>query len=332
MAMLYGLMSIAVLAQMAAAYLQFLGAYYSLHEFDTPAVDFIFISLCLLLPFWAVGALMLRACIQRLRLAWWVHRSLKTVAYSTPLRPAEAGFLADYEYTHRELAATLLDLHFRGVIKLTVGESGGITIIQIRNLDTNASPYEQSLLTALSNSATQSFAAFTDPRLIALAAPAHEVLINDLVARSMVQRERLPRPGMRRCFRVVSFIAGSVGVISANGFIFHRAETLSINYPRYPVNFAEPTVLVIAAFVVVGIIVSSYWPRFAQGFRDPRYKAWVDAAGFMLYLRTVFTDRFSAKNIGTQDRNTLRTYTPYAVAYGIIPDSTERIRQILAQG
>lgn len=329
LAVLYGFMAIAVLVQMTAAYVQFMGAYYSLHQFDTPVSAFVLLSLCLLLPFWAVGALMLRACVQRLRLELWVHRAVKVVAYSTPLKPAEAGFLADYEYTHRELTATLLYLHFRRIINLDIDASVRIAILQNNIFDTSLSPYEQTLLAALNSPTGYSFMAFTDPRLVALAQPAHEVLVNDLTARRLIQRERLPRPAVRKFFRTIYIIAGFVGAVFAYALIFQRAQTLSIGYPRYPVSISEPVTLLIAAGVVIGIIMSSNWPRFVQDYKDPRYEAWIDAAGFMLYLRTVFVDRFSAENIATQDTSTLQTYAPYAIAYGIIPASTERIRQIL---
>lgn len=329
LATLYGFMAIGVLAYMAAAYLQFLHSYYSLHQFDTTIGSFIFLSLCLLMPFWAVGALMLRAFIQRVRLEVWVHKAVKVVTYNTPLKPAEAGFLVDYEYTYRELTATLLDLHFRRIINIDIDSSIKITILQNGALNANLSPYEQALLGALSNAVTHSFMSFTDPRLVALAQPAHEVLINDLTIRQMIQPEQLPRPATRKFFRVVYSVAGFVGVISIYFLIFQRALTFSINYPRYSVNISELVTLLIIACLIIGIIISSCWPRFAQSYRNPQYEAWIDAAGFMLYIRTVFIDRFSADNIATQDRSTLQMYTPYAVAYGIIPVHMKRVRQIL---
>ena len=327
---LYGLMAAAVLAHMASAYVQFLGAYYHLHQFDTPEAAFIFISVCLFLPFWVVGALMLRACIQRLRLELWVHKAIKVVAYNTPLRPAEAGFLVDYEYTHRELAATLVDLHFRHIIQLSIDSSIKIDVTQNNIYDATLSPYEQTLLSALRGSAINSFAAFTDPRLIALTMPAHEVLITDLTARHMIHRERLPRPGTRRIFRILYFIAGFVGAVSAYALIFQRTQALAVGFPRYPVSFSELATLIITALVVIGIIASSYLPRFAQNYKEPQYEAWIDAAGFMLYLRTVFTDRFAPENITTQDKNTLHANVPYALAYGIIHDTSKHVAQILS--
>jgi hypothetical protein len=327
---LYGFMAISVLSCMAVAYSQFLYGYYSLHQFDTSIGSFIFLGLCLLMPFWAVGALMLRAFIQRVRLEVWVHKAAKVVTYSTPLKPAEAGFLVDYEYTYRELTATLLDLHFRQIINIDIDSSIKITILQNGALNANLSPYEQTLLNALSNAETHSFMAFTDPRLVALAQPAHEVLINDLTIRQMIQPEQLPRPAIRKFFRVVYSVAGFVGVILTYGLIFQRALTFSISYPRYSVNISELVTLAIIACLIVGIVISSCWPRFVQDYRNPQYEAWIDAAGFMLYVRTVYIDRFSADNIATQDRSTLQMYVPYAVAYGIIPAHMKRVHQILA--
>src|SRR5262245_58700495 len=98
---LYAILALAVFGQMGGAYMQFLDAYFHLRQFDVPVEAFVVITLGLLLPFWGVGALMLRACLQRLRLALWIHQATKVATYTTPLSPAEAGFLVDYSYTHR---------------------------------------------------------------------------------------------------------------------------------------------------------------------------------------------------------------------------------------
>ena len=316
---------------MGAAYFQFGHAFFNLHQFDTPASVFIFISLCLFLPFWGLGALMLRACLQRVRLAIWVHQAIKIATYNTPLTPAEAGFLVDYEYSYRELTATLLDLHFRHVIVLDIETATTTIHITLPTRpNTGLSSYEQTLCAAIADSGQNQFVTFRDPRLIEITLPAHEMLINELTYKYMIQRRHLPSKVLRKFFRIVYFITGAVGLITTYAIIFQRAQTLAIGYPRYAVHFSELFVLIVVGLIVVGIITSGYWPRLVRDYKDPQYEAWMDAAGFMLYLRTVFIDRFSAQDIASQDQTTLRIYSAYAVAYGIIPSTTGRIAQLLS--
>jgi hypothetical protein len=145
----------------------------------------------------------------------------------------------------------------------------------------------------------------------------------------MVRPERLPNRYLRKFFRAVYSIAGCVGLLYAYAFLFQRAQLFIVDYPRYPVYGSQLFTLAAVALVIAGVVASGLWPRFARDYKDPRYEAWMDAAGFLLYLRTVFVDRFSAGGIATEDGATLRTYAAYAVAYGIIPAEPERVAEII---
>lgn len=325
----YGVLAALVFDQMFEAYEQFFRTYFELHQLDVSVEDFMYMTLVVLLPFWLTGALMLRACVQRLRLSWWIHQAAKVAVYETPLSPAEAGYLVDYDYTHREVAATLLGLQFRGILQITVSESSNVHL-EVGNTSGELSPYERIFVETLVNSQENDFSGFSDPRLIEIASAAEEVLIEDLEQRNMVQRERLPNRYLRKLFRVIYTVAGIVGLLYAYAYLFERAQLEAIGYPRYPMNVTEIFILIAVGLVIVGVVVSGWWPRFTQEYKDPRYEAWIDAAGFLLYLRTVFSDRFSAEGIASQDKETLRTYTPYAVAYGIIPNQSERIAEIIS--
>jgi hypothetical protein len=329
MVLVYLVLSLAILSEMVSSVWQFIAAYIYLHQFDVPTNAFIAVTICLLLPFWLVGALMLRACIQRLRLMLWVRQALAIAEYTTPFTPAEAGFLTDYEYNHRELAATLVDLHIRGVIVLQATSAEVFHIILPVSPPAGLSPYEQALIEGISGLRQRYFSSFNDSQLIEAALPAHMVLIDQLASKGMVQRERLPGRTSRIFFRVIYWVAGYVGLLTVQNLIEEPEKIFAINYPRFAVSISEPLVLALAVLVIIGVICSSYWPRLVKDYHDPRYAAWIDATGFMWYVRTVFKDRFSAQSIATQDLATLRMYVPYAIAFGVIPAKVSRIMQAI---
>ena len=328
---IYAILGLAVMADMLSSAQQIWHAYATLHQFDTPAAAVNAITVCLFLPLWAVGALMLRACLQRLRLSIWVRHAITTAQYDTALQPAEAGFLADYIYSRRELAAALVELHMRGVVRLMLDPlSDSVTIVPLNADGVVLSAYEDSLLASLQNARQSQFHGFADLRLIEIAQPAHAILISDLASRHMLQPERLPSKAVRKIFKVIYWIAGIVGLLNAYNFTFHYNKVTSIGYPRYPLYASEVLVVLGIAVLAAAVIITGFWPRYVRDYKDPQYEAWIDAAGLLLYIRTVFETRFAANAIGEQDEATLRHYGPYAVAYGIIPAHVKRISQLLA--
>lgn len=326
---LYAFIAIGILSHMIAACTEFLHAYLTIHEFDVSVGQFMFISFVLFLPFWVVGALVMRACLQRWRLALWTRRAIKLVAYDTKLSPAEAGFLVDFTYSHKELTATLLDLHFRGVIQLIIDSHGNIGI-NPGNTQLPISEYEQALLLELGKIDTSNFGSFTDIPLINAGRKAHKVLVDGLISRHVIQKEHTPNITIRIFFRFLYVLAGFVGWIAFTALIGNTQEMFEVVYPRYSVEFIQVFILLTIAGVVVAILLSSLWPRLNNDHKSTGYSAWIDAAGMLMYIRAVFKDRFSEDNIEFQDKDTLRDYSAYAIAYGIIPASAATVARILA--
>jgi len=325
---LYAIVGLLILATMASAYIQFFNAYLYLHEFDVSVGDFILSSVIFFFPLWTVGAVILRACLQRIRLELWIRNAIKLVSYNTKLSPAEAGFLVDFTYSSREFTATLLDLNSRGVIRMSIDSVGSISIVQV-NTTEQTSKHEQALLYALSGLGDVRFQGFSDIRLIKAAKYAHDVLIDELTERRVIQKEYIPNRVVRRSFRIISILAGFAAAVLLGGLLIHPSEIFTLIYPRYPVEFSQVVTLVVIGIIIASVLISSMWPRLGKDYKSTGYAAWIDAAGLLMYVRAVFKHRFSERNIAQQDVSSLRNYSAYAVAYGVVPDSPKMISKIL---
>jgi hypothetical protein len=326
---MYLILGLAILGQAGAATYQFFVAYLGNHRFDTDPAGFIVITLMLFLPFWLVGALILRACLQRARLALWVRKAFTIANYKTSLLPAEAGFLVDYAYTHRELIASLLDLHFKAVIALEIGEDKSVTITRLQVDILSLSPYEQFLVGALtSGSGFHTYYSLDDLRLIEIGETAQGILMEELVNKQMLRPERRPNHKLRVIFKFLYLIAGLVGVVSIVALVTDPQSVLETE-PLYRMAVSELLVLTAALLLMVGVVSSGLRPRFTRDFKDPAYEGWTEAAGFMLYLRTVYKDRFAPQQISNQTLEEIRTFVPYAVAFGMVGSDTESVMIIL---
>jgi len=323
----YALMGLAILAEIAHSYFQFFHAYITLGEFDVTPETFIGVTIFFLFPLWLVGAVILRAVLQRIRIALWIRSAIKVVAYDTKLTPAEAGYLVDYSYSNRELVATLLDLHFRGVIYLSINES--VISIALPNTDAPVSSYENALLYTLNETSDGTYYSFNDPRLVKAAQYAHQLLIQDLTEREIIQPERLPSRGFRIFFRTISAVSAILALGQLSTLLTNPNQILDILYPRYPIEPFQVGIMVVFALVLIAVLVSSLWPRLTRDHKTAGYATWIDAAGLLMYIRGVFKRRFSEEHITLQDANTLRDYSAYAIAYGIIPNSPRMVAKII---
>lgn len=333
-AFFYGIAGLFVMLHLFSSSRQFIDAYYTLGEFDVTLGAFFFITVGLFLPFHVTGALILRALIQRVRLAIWARNAFTFYTDRISLTPAEAGVIVDTEFNRKELVATLLDLHTRGVIELTIHDDNSITVMpadttQPLNL------YEQQLMDNLFPVKRPAhFSSFGDHVLIRLAEGAHKVLIQQLQLRKMLQQEKGQWNKWRWIFRVIYSIAGLVGGLNLYAMLFEYENITRIEYPRYPVYPVELYLLIGLLVVVAAIIISGFWPKFSNDYlKNPQHLIWMEAAGFMLYQKTVYKDRLSIDNIETQDTDTIRRYAPYAVAFGIIEPTeinTQKILQLMS--
>jgi hypothetical protein len=326
---LYGVFGLAIAAQVIASLHQFMHAYTHGRRFDTEPTQLIATTLVFFLPLWITGALILRACLQRMRLALWARRAFTFAEYTTELSPAEAGFLVDYEYNHKEFVATLVDLHYKGYLRLTINQDETIEITWLGNDPTSLSAYEQYLIGwVVAGETVQTYVTFNDPRLVMAAKQGHLKVIDQLTNRGLLQAERLPKVGVRNVFRAMYAVAGFVGIIFCYGLVFQYDQLMSVK-PLYPMVASELWVLSLLLLATIAVVISGLWPHFSTNAKDPSYAAWTEAAGFMLYLRTVYTYRFALSTIAGQDANTVHRYAPYAVAFGIIGSDVTTVAQLL---
>jgi len=322
---LYGIMGLAIMVSMAATYLQFVNAYFGLGEFDVTIEVFFAITLGFFLPFWITGALMLRAIIQRIRLAIWAKKAFRITYFDTKFTPASAGMLIDYEYNRKELYATLLELHYRGIIDLAFGNDG-LQLTLLKHPRTAGSRYEEVLLQEIfGNDSFHRFSSLDSPRLIRSGEKAHHYLIDDLQSAGVLKTEKEPTRALRILFRFMYFVAGLTGLIYVAGLLFAYQEVTSIVYPREAVDPSQLWLLGTILFLVVGTILSGFWPHFQSDVKNKHFLGWIEAAGFMWYLRTVFVHRFANDRLHTQDAKTIRKYYPYALAYGVVPVTEQTI-------
>jgi hypothetical protein len=328
--LLYSLVGIIILITMGLVYAQFFNAYMTLRVFDVDAISFIVIGILLFFPLWFVGAVILRACIQRLRLSLWIRGAIKNVSYSTNLSPAEAGYLVDYTYSIRELVATLLDLHFKGVIKIAVEDTHKVVISHGTNTSELLSRYEQTVVNEFGKLKNESFDDFSDSKIVTIAMRAHTLLVDDLIHRKIINADRLPTLPMKILFRIICIIAGFISIILLSTLVSDSESIFTIGYPRYPIEFTQALTLIGIGAIIVAILISSLWPRFNTNYRSAQYAAWIDAAGFYMYVKGVYRYRLSEQNIHMQDTATIRNNTAHAIAYGVLSPTPQLLRKIIA--
>ena len=309
---------------------QFVTAYFALHEFDLPATGFITTALFFMLPFWLTGALIIRAIVQRTRLAWWAHKAFTFAEYQTGLRPAEAGLIVDSEFNYKELAATFLDLHFRQAVHLTVEENGSLSIQKLSFDPRQLTYYENYLLELLFlDGSTHVSVHLRESRLATVFKEAHITLIEQLTASGKLPREVLPGATLKTVFRVLYGISAFVGVGSFLAYVDNPEAVSSVVYPRYPVVPAQLWVLGGVLVVCVLVALSGFWPRFTRNGKSPYQQTWMEVAGLLLFMRVVYKDRFAAGNLHYQDSSSIRAYVPYAIAFGLIHPTTQNLSRIL---
>ncbi len=314
----YSVIGISILAHMVSSCLQFWNAYHHLGEFDVTPNEFLIIAILFFLPFWTTGALILRAVIQRMRLAIWARRSFRIVGYSTKLLPAEAGLLVDYEYNNKELVATLLDLHYKNYLTISINH-GQVYLSRLEPVNPNTTSYETELMNHLfKGEQSRVFSSLSDPALLSCGAKAHLTLVSSMQSDGKLRPEKRDSPAVRNMFRIVYSIAGLIGIASICSLIFAYDEVSSVVYPRFPVHVLQLWLLGILVIFVSGVMLSGFWPRLKDT-SESDHMSWMEAVGFMGYLKMVFASRFESDMLQTQDPDTIKSYLPYAVAFGVVP-------------
>lgn len=321
---LYALVGTLILFQAIHAWVQVVWSYVAFGEFDVPAWAFVLITIFLFLPYWLIGALIWRAVIRRMVLVRRAKKSYVNAKYTTTFTPAEMGVLVDGEYGISEAVATLLDMHFRGIIYLNVDES--TLSLDRMDIDTKQlSSYEIYLLNHLFGSAANvTFKGVNDIRLLTIFHDAHEVLLTEMTNSGYLEDESKSSHIGKVLFRIMVIIAALVEINFIYTITMDVNLLINIMYPRYPLELYQVALTLLVALVIIGVVISGLIIRISNKQRD----ALSEAAGFYAYLRGVFRDRLAIENIHLQDFNTIRNLMAYMIAFKLVPANERTLIEV----
>jgi hypothetical protein len=324
MAVVYALFAISIFAWWGHASYQLIHAYVTIGEFDVSVDAFWGITLYMFGPLLVVGALLARGTIQRIRMHLWFKKIVHVTEYKTNFSPAEAGYLADDGHNLSEAYATLLDLHFRGVITIE-RTPGGLVLIWHGALGANA--YESTLIRALFGQyRSVTVTKPDDYRLIVAAAEALPHLSFQLRGQlSGRHRQAILHPALTRLIRFIYWVAGAVGLLNIYNHIFYHEEVSQIMYPRYDLEPSQLVLVGITWIVMLAIVATAFWPRFTSDRNSKPVQAWLQAFGFRRYIATVYKDRMSTSGFPHQRPQDIAYFAPYMLAFEIIPVSLDYI-------
>ncbi len=328
-ALLYLFLGFMILTHMVLSAFQFATAYYNLGEFDVPPGEFYAITAFFFLPLWLTSALIFRALIQRMRLVYWTKQMQIVPEYEIYLTPAEAGYLVDFEYNHRELIATMLDLWFRGVVDIVLQDDDKIKITQA-NIATTHNKYEQWLIKWIFISGKEIImSSFSDRRLVDAANKAHVQLIDQYNIFNLSQEEKYGQEKFKKLFKIIYRVGGIIGILAMIAFVVDPEASLGINYPRYAVEPGQLLALVSCMAIFIFVVASGMWPKFDVNRKSQGSKMWMRAAGFQLYERVVNIDRYSNHFAYTSGTDLLKSYIAYAIVFGIYEPDDRQIKSLI---
>ena len=329
LAIVYGIFAAAIMVWWGGAVQQVVYYYATLREFDVSPTDFLWTAVVLFLPLVVVGGLLARGLIQRIRLNHWFKNHTSIVLYDTTLTPAEAGYIADYQFSHAEVYATLLDMHFRGLV--TIHSRPGGLLIQAHTM-IGANTYESTLLHALFSDAQQiAITTIVDPRIDNAGSRARLHLNRHLHGKLVLPGHEKAYPFLTSIVRGIYFMAGLAGCIVVYGEIFRHEEVNKLMYPRFGMELWQPLLVLGITGILVAIVISGWWPRFAAPDRHASSSSlWLQAVGFRQYLQGVYKQRLSQQYLHTQNPEDIRAYTPFLLAFQIAPVSLAYIQEVLS--
>lgn len=297
--------------------------------FDTTAQDVIMIGTALFLPYYVVAAVLLRSLAARLALFHKLRRQIVVPEYMPPevLSPAEAGWIANNDFTLNEIAATLKDLELRRCISIT--KQGVDLVVRPLNM-AGASKLEQAFITSLirENGEYSTAGASAAAQLL----DAGHVLAGDvreqLVRQGVLPANRRRNAVTRAVTKVLLWVALLVQAVLTWGVLSRPYEIFHVGYPRYPMNFSEPLLEVLSIVLVFGIVISGFWQRSlndAHGLKNWRY-----VAGLRMFIEKVYKDRFYRDGKQIAAASDMHAFYPYALALGVERRFTDELKRALA--
>jgi hypothetical protein len=308
---------------------QFIEAYMELGVFDVTPTEFFLIDTFAFFPLLLVGCYMIRGVIQQIRLHYWFKNQVNIPQYSSSYSPAMAGYAIDYEFGLKEAYALLLDLHFRDII--TLSSTPGSVSVRLNTIDDTVAMYEKVFLELLfATNQTIELDTPVSMRLIEAAEVSQVYLISQMQRQGTIPTTRKLHKVFRSLARYIFWVAGIIGLSVAYDYIFRYDIISVILYPRYPIHMIQLWLHTLLTLLGLIVLVSGFRPRFIQGEKHLFFRSWLEAAGFKQYLQQVYKDRLHPNNIRLQDASTVKTITPYMIAFGLIPFTHAYLNDILA--
>lgn len=304
------LLAVLMLLDWAFGVQQFVYYYLESGLTDVPPAYFFTLFPVFLGSFLLTAGIILSAVLLRLRIRHWAKQLSVFAEYQPLYMPAYAGMLFDYSHDHREVYAMLLDLHFRGAIRLK--EEYGLLTFEVIDTSLNSlNDAEKLLLDA------------------ALEHGGSEVLCQDMFRHHFTPAHLsdhfldfgLDYKFVKRTDAVLLAtisIGGFYTILSAGSKIFAMDQVLSLLHPRYPATILHISILVALSVATVVIILTGFLPRFKSNHKLPHVSTWMHVAGWKYYLQTVYKERMSPAHIFAQDPDEIRDIVPYLVALGIL--------------
>jgi hypothetical protein len=287
---------------------QILISYVNNEGFDVHAADYYW-TLILYIPFFIVNGILLRLLIER----WRIWRRSKTMFHiaeygaSEEMTPAYAGLLIDNDIRIEEVVATIYDLDRRGIV--TISD----TTINLLVTDAPVTVPEKKLIDALFSRSGVVMLDSSSAKLFLSASDAfRKAMLSDMRDRKLLPMPMLKTRTSQIVMTVIFTAASYVSIVLTVFLIKSPLYILTVQYPRYPMSIGEPIVAILLVALVL-IVASS--GIFSDTFTKNGHLNWRYAAGFRLYIETVFRGKFeySGQQLTKEQKNIL----PYAIAFSI---------------
>jgi hypothetical protein len=310
LATLGALVAIAIMADWAFGVQQFVYYYLEFGQTDVPPEYFFILLPIFLGSFIFTAALILSAIILRLRIRHWARQLSPFAEYEPLFMPAYTGLVFDYSIDRKETLSMLLDLHFRGAIRLKY-ENGEFRFDVINASLETLNEAEQMLLdAALQYGGDEKLCRDALKHVFAGSRKSEHFLDFDL-NHKLIKRSNI-------LIVTIMSIGGFYTLFSVSSKIFAMDEVLSLLYPRYPATFFHLLVLGGLSLAALIIILTGFLPRFSSNHKHTHVSTWIHVAGWRYYLHTVYKDRMSPQHIFSQDPDEIKHVLPYMIALDIV--------------
>lgn len=325
--LLLTLLGIWVVFQLATMSQEVVGAYRAGSGFDVTVSQFWIISLVFFIPYFLTAGYMLHALAARVAFYRLVKRQIVIAEYQPPavLSAIEAGLMLDNAFGLPELAAELKKLELAGVIRIKDEPLElSLTLVQLESLEPQEALFVQALF---AGNNTLVINGSTKARLLSAGAELAAETRSQLVAAGEIASTVRTTKVLRILFNIFLAMAIFVEAIDTFALITDPHGTLTVGYPRYPMNISEPLFMVGLIALVLLLVASGFYQRTLAGGQG--LKNWRYVAGLRVYIEVVYKGKFFRDGVQTTTTAELQQFYPYAIALGVETGLTRRLERAL---